>query len=272
LDFHVCGSLVSAALRFEYKVLTRFRGERSVGNWTVIVKDTNVNDNTGVFTDWRLNIWGECIDASTQMLHPLPEEHDDDHVFEDAPVQTTSIERPTQTSELPANPTDHIDRPVNAKPTTTEPSSTSSTPTSSPAPSPDSFLPSYFPTFGVSRKSQIWIYGAASLILVFGISLATYAFIQRRKRLRNNPRDEYEFEMLADGEGEDGANGHANGVAGKKGKTRRAGELYDAFAGESDEEFSDDAVFSDSEREGPYTDRPERGRNRQAAEGRTEGS
>jgi kexin len=78
--------------------------------------------------------------------------------------------------------------------------------------------------------------------------------------------------MLADGEGEDGANGHANGVAGKKGKTRRAGELYDAFAGESDEEFSDDAVFSDSEGEGPYTDRPERGRNRQAAEGRTEGS
>jgi kexin len=247
-----------------------------VGNWTVIVKDTNVNDNTGVFTDWRINIWGECNDASRQPLHTFPDEHDDDHEVADAPVQTTKIERPTQTSDLPAKPTDHIDRPVNAKPTPTKqtptkPSSTTTSASSSPTPSADSsFLPSFFPTFGVSRKSQIWIYGAASLILVFGISLATYAFIQRRRRLRNNPRDDYEFEMLTGGDG-DGANGHANGVAGKKGKTRRAGELYDAFAGESDEEFSD-GDFSDSDGEVPYKDRPEEGQDRQGDEGKREDS
>jgi len=74
--------------------------------------------------------------------------------------------------------------------------------------------------------------------------------------------------MLADGDGEDGANGHPNGAAGKKGKTRRAGELYDAFAGESDEEFSDDAVFSDTEGEEPYRDRPMEGQDGQGVDER----
>jgi len=81
-------------------------------------------------------------------------------------------------------------------------------------------------------------------------------YVQRRKRLRNNPRDDYEFEMLDDGEEEGlttGKRGVGAGVGGKK-KSRRAGELYDAFAGESDEEFfSEDEVVAGM----PYRDADE---------------
>lgn len=70
--------------------------------------------------------------------------------------------------------------------------------------------------------------------------------MQRRKRLRNNPRDDYEFEVLDTEEETRGLNIDASG---KKVK-RRAGELYDAFAGESDEE-----LFSSDGEEG-YRDAP----------------
>lgn len=239
------------------------RGESGIGTWTVIVKDTEVNEEHGRFIDWRLNLWGECIDEAKQTLHPYPDEHDDDHETITGSVATTSVDVGSPQTDLPANPTDHVDRPVNAKPsptsakanpetnpTSTSTSSSSSIPTQTP---PDSFLPSYFPTFGVSKRTQIWIYGALVLIILFCLGLGTYFFIQRRKRLRNNPRDGYEFEVL-DNQGDNGGmNGHASG---KKAK-RRAGELYDAFAGESDEEL----FSSDGEAES-YQDVPdaERGR------------
>ena len=57
------------------------RGESGMGNWTVIVKDSKVNEMKGRFLDWRLNLWGECTDASIQDLHALPDAHDDDHEF-----------------------------------------------------------------------------------------------------------------------------------------------------------------------------------------------
>jgi kexin len=224
-----------------------YRGESGIGNWTVIVKDTEVNDEQGHFIDWRLNLWGECIDNATQTLHPYPDEHDDDHETIAGSVATTSVEIGSQATDIPANPTDHVDRPVNAKPsptpadTETEPNPTfTSAPTSSPTPNQtpsDSFLPSYFPTFGVSKRTQIWIYGALILIVLFCVGLGAYFFMQRRKRLRNSPRDDYEFEVLDSQEDVGGANGQTSGKLAK----RRAGELYDAFAGESDEElFSSD--------------------------------
>ena len=237
------------------------RGESGLGIWTVVVKDTLVNENNGTFVDWRLNLWGECIDASIQGLHPIPTEQDDDHdaVTTAVPVATTSIQAgPEETESLPSKPTDHPDRPVNQKPSevAAQPTSTTIAAPSSTATHAisDSFLPSIFPTFWVSKRTQIWIYGAIALIVVFCVGLGGYFIWQRRKRLRREPRDDYEFEMLNDEE-EVGLNSHANG---KKSK-RRAGELYDAFAGESDEE-----VFSDAEEgdKGPYQDTPgeQRGR------------
>ena len=232
------------------------------------MKDTTVNEHNGTFIDWRLNLWGESIFGGSQVLHPLPDEHDDDNETLPATVATTSVTA-TKASSALGNPTDHIDRPGIAKPTTsdepsatppsdTQPSQTqptesssATTPTEMPTETPtetpsESFLPSFFPTFGVSKRTQIWIYGSIALIVIFCSALGVYFYVQRKKRLRNNPRDDYEFEILDDEEDK----AMIGGSTGRKTK-RRAGELYDAFAGESDEEvFSEDGEGDD----GPYRD------------------
>jgi kexin len=185
----------------------------------------------------------------------MPSIHDDDNHADI--IATTTISGTTQvatstpvaTSELPGKPTDHPDRPVNAKPTGTAakiPPSPTATSTSPPAAtsSPSRWLPSFFPTFGVSSKTQVWIYGAAGLILIFCAGLGIYLYLARRRRLRNNPRDEWDFDLINDDEAE-GLNGQGRAVGGKKGGRRRAGELYDAFAAGSEDE---------SEVEGEYLD------------------
>lgn len=244
-------------------------GETGQGKWTLIVKDNIENEHKGEFTDWKLRLWGECIDPSLQTELPMPSEHDDDDhdVISSVYGHTTTITRPTNTQTPVGNPTDHITRPVNQKPTITashlesfnSPSPTSpidsaesaaeETPT--PSSSTENFLPSPFPTFGVSKKTQIWIYGAIAIIIIFCASLAIYMIIARRKRLRNKSRDNYEFQIVNDQE--DGAETIMLGAGGRRNvNKRRAGELYDAFAGESDEE-----LFSDEEVDTYRDERPE---------------
>lgn len=233
------------------------RGESGVGKWTVIVKDTQVNQFNGTFVDWHLKLYGESIDASKAKLLPMPTEQDDDNHADDE-ISTTTIQgtksaghvAPSKTL-LPVIPTDHPDRPTKpTKPTGSE-SQESSTATGEPtsSSSPSSWLPSFFPTFGVSSKTQIWIYGAASLILAFCLGLGVYLFMARRKRLRNNPRDEWEFDLLEEDEAEGLNGGGRTAAAGKKGGKRRAGELYDAFAAgsedESDGEYQDNGAGGD---------------------------
>jgi kexin len=260
-------------------------GETGEGEWTIIVKDTIENDHSGNFTDWKLQLYGESLDPRRATLLPMPEENDDvDHdvIATTGLVSTASIALPTSTADL-GDPATHPTRPAISKPPgeavptsnplTAVPTGTvpfeapiTATPTSTSAPSADTdtdkdesgqdnFLPSLFPTFGVSKRTQIWIYGALAIILIFVSGLLTYFFVQRRKRLRNAGRDDYEFEMLDDQEEEQGLTSGVRGagVGGKK-KSRRAGELYDAFAGESDEEF-----FSEDEEEAgrPYRDEDE---------------
>ncbi|GKZ84863.1 pheromone processing endoprotease [Aspergillus niger] len=238
-------------------------GESGIGKWTVIVKDTNVNEHTGQFIDWRLNLWGEAIDGAEQPLHPMPTEHDDDHSYEEGNVATTSISAVPTKTELPDKPTGGVDRPVNVKPTTsalptgslTEPiddeelqktpsTEASSTPSPSPTTASDSYLPSFFPTFGASKRTQVWIYAAIGSCIVFCIGLGVYFQVQRRKRIRNDSRDDYDFEMIEDEDELQAMNGRSNR------SRRRGGELYNAFAGESDEE----PLFSDEDDE-PYRDR-----------------
>ncbi|KAI9848475.1 MAG: pheromone processing endoprotease [Thelocarpon superellum] len=234
-------------------------GESGLGTWTVIVKDTVQDGFRGNFTDWRITLWGECIDESKATLLPMPTlSDDDDHETMPGSATTTIIGLvPTSTASLPSIPTDHIDRPVNEKPGAPQDemvptSATSATPSASAEPpsssASDHFLPSFFPTFGVSKRTQIWIYGALTIIVLFCVGLGAYFYLARRKRLRNNPRDNYEFEMLADAEDREGMLG---GVGGARAK-RRAGELYDAFGGESDEE-----LFSDEEKEDADADEDE---------------
>ena len=221
------------------------RGENGIGNWTVIVKDTVVNGKRGTFQDWKMTLWGECIDESKASLLPMPTEKDDD---DDDAVETVSASRTSisagisPTPTVTENPTDHPGRPVNAKPTKSEGGEATGALTSTPSPissassvaAADKFLPSFFPTFGVSKRTQIWIYGSVAIIALFCIAIGTYLFIARRRRIRNNVRDDYEFEVLADQDDED----DGTGGAARKAARRRGGELYDAFAEESDEDLS----------------------------------
>lgn len=235
-------------------------GETGVGTWTVIVKDTVVNEHKGHFWDWRLNLWGEAIDASKQVLHPLPDEHDDDHEVVTASVTTTSIIATRPPSSLPDHPTDHPERPTKVKPTDAEATATSTASSSSASSTgfasstttsgaeathttAEGFLPDFFPTFGVSKSKQPWLYVGIAFSLVFVAALGAYALIQRRKRQRNS-RDNYEFEMVNDEDIDE-----TRGLTGTRKK--RGGELYDAFAGESDED-----IFSDDEEEDVYQDTP----------------
>jgi kexin len=236
-------------------------GEAGIGNWTVLVKDTKPgNQKTGTFTDWKLRLWGEAIDSSKAKLLPIPDAHDDDDhdKIDDHPAHTTSVSLPSSTPTVTANPSDHPDRPVNQKPSQTtineaQASSTVSStasPTASAVPENEALLPSIFPTFGVSRRTQIWIYGSLALILVFVSGLGAYFYIARRKQQKSS-RDAYEFEVLDDAEDREETGMLSGAGARKKGRARRGGELYDAFAGESDEDLLSD---SDGGDEGPYRD------------------
>lgn len=209
--------------------------------------------------DWHLKLWGESDDASKATLLPMPTEEDDDN--HDV-IATTTIPPSTVTpppgfistptdSSVAGNPTDHPDRPTNAKPTTTSALDTGELDTSpqatSTAAADSSWLPGFLPTFGVGPRAQAWIYASIALILVFCAGLGVYLYMARRRRLRNSPRDTYEFELLDEEEAEGLTAGvEKDGGAGGKKRTR-GGELYDAFAGGSDEE---DEFYRDNEEGG----------------------
>ncbi|KAL2173514.1 peptidase S8/S53 domain-containing protein [Thermothelomyces heterothallicus CBS 202.75] len=242
-------------------------GESGVGTWTIVVKDTEINQYTGKFIDWHLKLWGETRDASKAQLLPMPtEEDDDDHdviATTTATAATTTISKPEATGSVPADATDQPNRPVNSKPTGTSSAGASPAETSSSSSAEtdktNTWLPSFLPTFGVSAATQAWIYGSLVLIVLFCAGLGIYLYLARRKRLRNKTRTDYEFELLDDDDDDDeeaaaltrgggGGGGGEKGVVGsggggKRGRRTRGGELYDAFAGESDED-SDDNDFA----------------------------
>jgi kexin len=242
--------------------LTSSRGESGLGTWTVIVKDTKTNEHSGTFTDWHFKLWGECIDTKIAHLLPMPAEEDDnDHALIPtitASAATTSItkEPTTDVGGPVTKPADHPDRPTKIQATTTEAGSPTMTgsptgtglaqETTAASSSWISWLP-----FGTSKTARVWIYGALGLIVAFCSGLGIYLWLARRRRLRNNPRDDYEFELLHEDETQ-GLNGGEKGVAAGKRKTR-GGELYDAFAGGSDDE--DD--FGDGYRDQVGRDEPQ---------------
>lgn len=224
-------------------------GESGIGNWTVVVKDTEVNQYNGTLIDWHLKLWGESIDASRATVLPMPSEHDDDD-HDKTVVSTTTIIASTTSLSLESSstatatviPTDHPERPQKPpKASGTESGGGTATPTASgeptaePAESGITWLPSFFPKFGASARSLVWIYGAVGLILAFCGGLTVYLYRVRLQRLRNNPRDEWEFDLLEDEERE-GLNSGRSRHTGRIGSKRRAGELYDAFAAASEDE------------------------------------
>ena len=107
----------------------------------------------------------------------------------------------------------------------------------------------------MSAKTQVWIYGAFVVIILFVGALAAYLFIQK-KRAKKQGMD-YEFEALNN---EDDLDDGAPGAGGKAsaGGRRKARDLYDAFGASDDEED----VFSEKESdddEGSYSDDEARG-------------
>lgn len=228
-----------------------FRGERGVGTWTVVVRDEAMNAHEGTFTDWHLKLWGESIDETKATLLPMPNENDDD----DHDKPQTTIVGPAKTTTLPANPdatkphtdanpTDHPHRPTKQPGSGTKPEEeTSGSVDKEPTKTPSSSWVSWLPSFGASKKAQVWIYGAAGLIVAFCSGLGIYFWIARRRQRRNDSRNNYEFELIDEEEGE-GLNRGEKGVAGN-GRRTRGGELYDAFAGGSDDEDDDDDEFDE---------------------------
>lgn len=189
------------------------------------------------------------------------DEDDDDHdviATTTAGAATTSLPPAPDASESPNTsvPTDHPERPT--KPNTggdatqtiatVEPTSTaaeSESGTTEEETTGSSWVPSFLPSFGASASTQAWIYGSISLIAVFCCGLGAWLWWARRQRLRNNPHDKYEFEPLNPDDNEGGlpTAGAGGGRNGEKGNSRRGGELYDAFAGGSeDEDDLDDLV------------------------------
>jgi len=227
-----------------------------------VVKDTVVNEHSGSFTDWHLKLWGEAIDAAKTILLPMPtDEDDEDHDTIEtttALASTTTLPpSPVNTAMPTTNPADHPDRPT--KPTGNPTDQGSGTETDAPAVSAthsSSWLPSFLAN--LSTKTQIWIYGALGLIVAFCAGLGIWLYLARRRRLRNNPRDDYEFELLDEDEAK-GLNGGEKtfAAAGRKGRKTRGGELYDAFAGGSDDE--DDEFGGDGYRDRSADDEADAG-------------
>ncbi|KPA42074.1 protease kex1 [Fusarium langsethiae] len=218
-------------------------GESGIGKWTIIVRDTEKNSYKGKFTDWRLKLWGEAIDADKATLLPMPNPGDDDD--HDKIVATTSIAASTTTAPPATKPTlidhpsDHPERPTKpARPSDTEEEEPSSTQSSAEESSTaSSSWVSWLPTFGASKKAQIWIYGAVGFIGAFCIGLGVYFWVARRRRLRNSSHNNYEFELIDEEEAPLNAGEKAPG---NKPRRTRGGELYDAFAEGSDEEPFED--------------------------------
>ena len=245
-----------------HSLLTFLRGETGLGRWTLIVRDTKSNKHQGKFIDWHLKLWGESVDPEKATLLPMPEEDDDaDH---DKIVSTISLSASTTTA--PANPaethghedaptdvSEHPVRPTNAPKPTEFPDNSGQEPSVEGEPSEseadsDSNWVSWLPSFGASKKAQIWIYGAIGTIAVFCAGLGIFLFVARRRRMRNDTsRNNYEFEMLDDDETQGLNSGEKPLVGGRRNRRTRGGELYDAFA-----EGSDDELHSDFE---DYTDR-----------------
>ncbi|KOS21621.1 Kexin [Escovopsis weberi] len=234
-------------------------GESAVGTWTIIVRDTEKNGHHGKFMDWHLNLWGESIDASKARPLPLPKSPDDEEDPEppaagpisDHPVRPTKpgagaspSSKPVDTEHEAAPDTDS-ETPQPSPSSPASPSSSSSSSSSSASSSSSSWI-EWLPTFGAPKTARVWIYGSLGLIGVFCCGLAVYFWIARRRRLRNDPRNNYEFELLDEEEGENlngvekgkagGGGGGGSGVARKGSRRTRGGELYDAFAGGSDDE------------------------------------
>jgi kexin len=112
------------------------------------------------------------------------------------------------------------------------------------------------PTFGVSAKTQAWIYGSFIIISAFIAAVAVYLVKQRRKQKAREDGMNYEFEALNNDDLEEGTPRSQGQAGGAVGGRRKARDLYDAFGASDDESqlFSDEDDDHDDDEEKEYYD------------------
>jgi kexin len=153
--------------------------------------------NTGKWLSYQLILWGSSINPSLARPHPLPGIDNLD------PTSTGGLETVTPTSQPTVSPHE------------------SKVPVASPEPSESTLPSSGFWPWDTERK-MLWIYGSVAGIAFFVSVLGVWYAIQRRNarllQTHGQGREDYEFAVLPN-DGDDGIS------------QRRAGELYDAYAG-----------------------------------------
>lgn len=189
-------------------------GEEGVGNWTIRVANTLAGKEqvAGTFSDWTLKLWGEAKDASKARLFSL----DGNNYKEVTPpgkpstsTESSSVDSTSSTAQSRSTIFSSTASTTGSR-TTTATTATAMT-TISPSPSSDSSASrpwSMIPTFGLSTRTLLWLYGSILLIVVFIAGITLYICIYRRnrnrrlfKRVLSTPT--YEFDLIPHAEGDD---------------------------------------------------------------------
>lgn len=183
-------------------------------------------------------LWGASADAEQATLYQLPPEHDTFPPFDDPPEKDTP-----STTKTHLKPTHFLSSDIPAAPTGTAGAVPSVSPTSTPTPDEG-----WFAGMGNLVSNQKWVFGAAAVVLLFGIGAGIF-FWRRRRQARAR------YSSLPGEEGRGGGEMSMSGMGGSGGGTR---ELYDAFGEVSDDEEDENA---------PLQSHPDRPLSRHSQEG-----
>ncbi|KAI0263376.1 peptidase S8/S53 domain-containing protein [Gloeopeniophorella convolvens] len=203
------------------------------GNWTIRVSDIGAEGRTGSFLGWQLALYGATIDASVareyeislfeKLLPSLP--NPNSPPAHDSPSSTTKA-HPKPTDHLPGNHGEaagEADKPAfdngeHPADDAADPSAPAASPSMTPTPDEG-----WFADMGSLVADQKWVFGAAALVLLFGLAAAVFLLRRRRARRAEHydalPGDELALGAVA--------------------RTPRTKELYDAFGEGADDD--DDA-------------------------------
>ena len=212
------------------------RDEDPVGIWTIRVSDIGAKNRSGRFLGWELSLFGSTIDASIAREYEIslfdkllpslssPTDPTDDH------PSTTTKAHPKPTEHLPGNHGEaegEADKPAFDNTDPADPASSSAVPSGTMVPTADE---GWFTDMSKLVSNQKWVFGAAGLVLLFGLSAGFFLY-RRAAAARRRRADRYSALP-----GEDLALGTLS--RGSRGGPRTK-ELYDAF-GEQGEDDEDD--------------------------------
>jgi len=208
------------------------------GTWTISVSDIGAEGRKGHFLGWQLSLFGSTIDASITREYELS-------LFEKvlpsilSPNMPPTVDKPSATTKTHSKPTgllpgDHgeaegeADKPAfddghpaddAAKPSTTVAASGTMIPTADEG---------WFSDMSALVSNQKWVFGAAGLVVMFGILAGV--FLCRRAARRRRAAEHYSALP-----GDD----VALGTIPRGSRAPRTKELYDAF-GEHEDDDADE--------------------------------